>query len=168
MTGCRVVGIAGSDKKCHWLMGELGFDAAINYKTTTDLRADIAKDCPDGVDIYFDNVGGEILEAALDNLALGARVPLCGMISGYNAENAVPVRNLWQLIVKRARLEGFIISDYGARYPEAMAKLSEWLESGALKHREHLVEGFEKLPETFLLLFSGGNLGKLVVKVGDE
>jgi NADPH-dependent curcumin reductase CurA len=166
--GCRAVGIAGSEEKCAWICDELGFDAAINYKTSQDLRADIAKACPGGVDIYFDNVGGPILEAALDSLNVGARVPLCGMISGYNAENALPIHNVWRLLVKRARLEGFIISDYAARFPEAMAEMGPWLMEGKLKHREHVVDGFDALPDAFQLLFKGENQGKLVVKVADE
>ena len=166
--GCRVVGLAGSEDKCAWLK-ELGFDEAINYKTTEDLIKTLAKACPKGVDVYFDNVGGEILDAALALLNVGARIPLCGAISQYNATDPVPgPYNYLSLLINRAKLEGFIIFDYKKRYPEALAQLGQWVSEGKIEGRYHIVDGLENAPEALLKLFDGSNTGKLIVKIGDE
>ena len=165
LNGCRVVGIAGSDEKCRWLTEELGFDAAINYRTENVAKA-LKDACPDGIDVFFDNVGGEILEAALANLALRGRVVMCGAISQYN--DAVPPpgpRNLSVLISKRGRMEGFIILDFLPRAGEAIAQLATWVMSGQLKYKVDVMEGLENAPEALRKLFSGANEGKMLVKV---
>lgn len=163
--GCRVVGIAGSDEKCRWLTDELGFDAAINYKSENVLEA-LKRHCPAGIDVYFDNVGGEILDAALSLINMKARVVLCGLISQYNAVEPVPgPYNFVNILVKRARIEGFIVIDYMSRAAEAMADLGRWLAEGKLKYRVDVVEGLERAPEALGKLFEGSNTGKLVVRV---
>jgi NADPH-dependent curcumin reductase len=165
--GCPVVGIAGGPEKCRFITEELGFDAAIDYKSE-DVRSAIAKHCPKGVDVYFDNVGGEILEAALANLARGARVVICGGISQYN--NVGPVKgpsNYLSLLVNRATMRGMVVIDYAARYGEAAREMAGWIRAGKLKTREDIVEGFETFPETLLKLFKGENTGKLILKVAE-
>lgn len=162
---CRVVGIAGGPEKCRRLTEELGFDAAIDYRSE-DVGARIGELCPDGVDIFFDNVGGDILEAALDHLALGARVVLCGAISTYNDVEPRPgPRNLMNLVVQRARMEGFLVLDYVDRFAEAALQLGIWVAEGRIRHRADVVEGLEHAPEALDRLFSGANTGKVVVKV---
>ncbi|HKI02603.1 MAG TPA: NADP-dependent oxidoreductase [Thermoanaerobaculia bacterium] len=164
--GCRSVGIAGTDEKCRWVTEELGFDAAINYKTTPDLHEEIRRTCPQGVDVYFDNVGGDILDTALRNLAMRARVVICGAISQYNAtEPAKGPSNYMMLLVQRARMEGFLVFDYVARFPEAQAEMGRWIAEGKLRHREDVVEGLENAPRALLRLFDGSNMGKLVVRI---
>jgi NADPH-dependent curcumin reductase CurA len=166
--GCYVVGIAGTDEKCEWLTGELGFDAAINYKTQ-DVPKSLREACPDGIDVYFDNVGGEILNAVLAQLKLRARIVLCGGISGYNAIEPQPgPSNIMQLVVMRSRMEGFLISDYASRFPEAAAEMSQWMAEGKLKARETVVQGIEQAPRALQMLFEGGNIGKLLVQAGPE
>ncbi len=160
----RVVGIAGSAEKCAWLVDELGFDHAINYRDE-DVGARLRETCPDGIDVYFDNVGGAILDACLANLAMRARVVLCGAISQYNEDRPVGPRNYLQLIVKRARMEGFLILDYLDRFPEAQMRMAGWVMEGRIQHREHVVDGLEHAGEALNLLFSGGNTGKVVVAV---
>jgi NADPH-dependent curcumin reductase CurA len=163
--GCRVVGIAGSEEKCRWLTTDLGFDAAINYKSENVLEA-LERHCPAGIDVYFDNVGGEILDAALSLINLRARVVLCGLISQYNAVEPVPgPYNFVNILVKRARIEGFIVIDYMSRAMEAMADLGRWLAEGKIKYRVDVVEGLEHAPEALGKLFDGSNTGKLVVRV---
>ena len=157
-----VVGIAGSADKCAWLVDELGFDHAVNYRTE-DVGARIRATCPDGIDVFFDNVGGDILDACLANLALRARVVLCGAISQYNEDRPVGPRNYLQLIVKRARMEGFLILDYLDRFPGAQIEMAGWVLEGRIHHREHVVDGLERAGEALNLLFSGGNTGKVVV-----
>jgi len=159
-----VVGIAGSAEKCAWLLDELGFDHAVNYRDE-DVSARIRETCPDGIDVFFDNVGGVILDACLANLAMRARVVLCGAISQYNADRRSGPRNYLQLIVKRARMEGFLILDYLDRFPEAQTELAGWVMEGRIHHREHVVDGLEHVGEALNLLFSGGNTGKVVVRV---
>ena len=160
-----MVGIAGGPDKCDWLVSELGFDAAIDYKAG-DTAAGVAEACPDGVDVFFDNVGGDILDIALDNLADGARVVLCGGISRYNETGPVPGPvNYFNLIFRRARMEGFIVLDYAARFPEAGEYLGKHLLSGELRHRETVLQGFEQLPQALMNLFTGGNIGKQLVSV---
>jgi NADPH-dependent curcumin reductase CurA len=166
--GCRVVGIAGSDEKCSWIKDELGFDAAINYKKEPVLES-LKEHCPGGIDVFFDNVGGEILEAALSLINIGARIALCGMISQYNATKPVPgPNNLRNLIIKRARIEGFLVLDYLDRAMEAVAELGKWYSEGKLKYRLDVVDGLEKAPAAVNKLFDGSNKGKLIVKISEE
>lgn len=165
--GCRVVGIAGGAEKCRFVAERLGFDACIDYKAGP-VAAALKEHCPQGVDVYFDNVGGEILDAVLTRIAPRARIVICGAISQYNA--TAPVKgpsNYLSLLVNRARMEGMVVFDYAARYPEAVAQLGEWLAQGAIQSHEHVVDGFEGFPQALLLLFEGRNLGKLVLKVAD-
>jgi NADPH-dependent curcumin reductase CurA len=161
--GCRVVGIAGTDEKCKWLTDELGFDAAVNYKHP-DWKEKLAAATPNGVDIDFENVGGEVMDVVLNRMNLHGRVALCGLISGYTNEAAGPT-NLGLIIVKRLKVEGFLILDYGARFTEAAMELGKWKMMGKLKDRQTIVEGLEKAPEAINMLFTGGNTGKLLVKV---
>ncbi len=167
VVGCRVVGIAGGREKCAWLTGELGLDAAIDYKQG-DVTRRIGELCPDGVHVYFDNVGGEILDAALGHIALRARVVLCGGISGYNEKEPLPgPRNLMNLVIRRGRMEGFIVIDYAARFAEAVRELSGWVASGKITHKEDVQQGIENAPRTFLRLFRGENTGKQLLKLAD-
>jgi hypothetical protein len=163
--GCRVVGIAGSDEKCKWIVEELGFDAAINYKTEK-IQAGLKRTCPNGIDIYFENVGGEILDAVLARLNLHARISVCGMISQYNASQPVPgPYNIINLISKRAKMEGFLVTDYMPRAQEAMQDLGAWFKDGKLKYRVDVVEGLKNTPSALSKLFDGSNQGKLIIKV---
>ena len=165
--GCRAVGIAGSDEKCAWLM-ELGYDAAINYHKE-NVAAALKTHCPKGIDVYFDNVGGEILEAALSHLRLRGRVAVCGMISQYNASGPAPgPRNLALLIMKRARMEGFLVSDFYHRAGEAVPKLIEWHRQGKLQYKLDVVDGLENAPRALRRLFDGSNTGKLVLKIAAD
>lgn len=164
--GCRVVGIAGGADKCRFLVDELGFDAAIDYKSG-DLRKRLREHCPQGIDVYFDNVGGEILDIALAQLAMHARVVICGAISQYNATDGVKgPANYLSLLVNRARMQGMVVSDYAARYGDAAREMGAWLAQGRLKSREDIVMGFDAFPEALLKLFRGENTGKLLLKVG--
>ena len=166
--GCRVVGIAGSDEKCSWITGELGFDAAINYKKGSVLRG-LMRHCPGGIDVYFDNVGGEILDAALRFINLRARIILCGMIAQYNTGRPLPGPSyLANAINKRARLEGFIVMDYYDRAHEAVDDLVRWHAEGRIKYRVDMVDGLEHAPEALLRLFRGENRGKLIVRISPE
>lgn len=165
MQGCRVVGMAGSDDKCRWLQDELGFDAVINYKTCGDLVSAIRAACPRGVDVYFDNVGGEILDAALLCLNKFARVAVCGWISTYNVPNAPGPVNLWQLVAESVTVQGFTVLDYMDRFPEGVGQLAQWLMAGELKYREEVVDGLDNILPTFLRLFDGSNQGKLVIRL---
>ena len=165
--GCRVVGIAGGPEKCGYLVAELGFDAAIDYKTE-NVRSALRQHCPKGIDVYFDNVGGDILDAALANLARHARIVICGAISQYN--NTTQVKgpsNYLSLLVNRASMTGMVVFDYADRYPEATSAIAGWLSAGKLKSREDIVAGFATFPETLLKLFAGENFGKLVLQVAD-
>jgi NADPH-dependent curcumin reductase CurA len=164
INGCRVIGIAGGAEKCRWLTEELGFDVALDYKAG-DLRARLKESAPDGVDVFFDNVGGEILEDVLARLARGARVVLCGAISQYNAQRPPHgPANYMQLLVARASMTGFVIFDYADRYGEGISQLAEWLRNGDLQSREDVVHGgVELFPETLRGLFEGTNTGKLVL-----
>ncbi|MDH5539923.1 MAG: NADP-dependent oxidoreductase [Rhizobacter sp.] len=163
--GCRAVGIAGGREKCDWVVGELGFDACVDYKAG-NLRDELKAQCPKGVDVYFDNVGGEILDHALARINRKARIVICGAISQYN--NTTPVqgpKNYLSLLVNRARMEGFVVFDYADRYPQAVAELGAHLKQGRMKSREDVVVGLDTFPETLLRLFSGANFGKLVLQV---
>jgi len=163
--GCRAVGIAGSDEKNQYLTAELGVDAAINYKGP-EMRQALKDACPKGVDVYFDNVGGEISDAVLPLINQGARIVLCGQISLYNLDKPdVGPRPQPALLVNRASMTGFIITDYAARFAEGVMNLAQWLGAGKLKYAETVVEGFENTPNAFIGLFSGENLGKQIVKV---
>ena len=165
LKGCRVVGIAGGKEKCNLLIEELGFDGVIDYKNE-DVIAGLKRECPKGVDVYFDNVGGDILDAVLSQLNFKARVIICGAISQYNNKEAVKgPANYLSLLVNRARMEGFIVMDYADRYVAAGQEMAGWLAKGQLKSREDIVEGLETFPETLMKLFSGENNGKLILKV---
>ena len=164
--GCRVIGIAGTDEKCHELKNHFGFNEALNYKTSKSLRKELAQLCPEGVDVYFDNVGGEITESVASNLDFHARIALCGQISQYNnTKPYIGYSILPHLLTRSVMMQGFIVSNYSNRFPEAMASLSGWLDAGKIKFTETVVDGFENLPEAFLGLFSGKNLGKMLVRV---
>lgn len=166
--GCRVVGLAGSDEKCRWITDVLGFDAAINYRADS-VRRQLQAKCQDGIDIYFDNVGGPILDAALTLINVGARIVLCGLISQYNAAEPVPgPYNFSSILTQRARVEGFIVLDYLNRFPEAMAALGNWLGEGKIQYRVDVIEGLENTPRGINKLFDGSNKGKLIVKVSEE
>jgi NADPH-dependent curcumin reductase CurA len=163
--GCHAVGIAGGAAKCRYLVDELGFDAAVDYKAG-DTRKSLRTHCPNGVDVYFDNVGGDILDLVLAVLRRPARVVICGAISQYN--NTTPVKgpsNYLSLLVNRARMEGMVVFDYVDRFPQAARDIAAWITAGKLKSREDIVEGLETFPETLLKLFSGENFGKLILKV---
>lgn len=164
--GCRVVGIAGTDEKVEMLKSELGFDEAINYHTTEDMSQAIAKACPDGVDVYFDNVGGTITDGVLANINKFARIVVCGVISTYNA-TTVPTgpRIERYILTNSALMQGFIIGNYSEKFGEAITKLSVWLKEGKLVHQETLVKGFENIPQAFIDLFDGKNKGKMIVKI---
>ena len=164
--GCRVVGIAGGPDKCEYLRS-IGFDAAIDYKHE-DVSAALKRHCPKGVDVYFDNVGGEILDAVLAQLAMHARVVICGAISQYNEQKVKGPSNYLSLLVNRASMTGMIVFDYASRYGEAAREMAGWMAAGQLKTREDIVEGLETFPDTLPKLFKGENTGKLVLKVADE
>jgi NADPH-dependent curcumin reductase len=166
--GCRVVGIAGGPAKCRWVVDELGFDACIDYKAGS-VRDGLKEHCPDGVDIYFDNVGGEILDTVLTRLRRGARIVICGAISQYN--NTTPVqgpKNYLSLLVNRARMEGIVVFDYVDRYPVAVAEMAGYLREGRMHSKEDTVFGLETFPQALLKLFTGENFGKLVLQVARE
>lgn len=163
--GCRVVGIAGSDEKCAWIKDELGFDEVINYKTES-IRAGLKRTCPNGIDVYFDNVGGGTLDAVLAIINQGARISICGMISMYNATEPVPgPYNLINILVRRAKMQGFIVTDYMPRAAEAIADLGKWFMEGRLKYRIDVVEGLKQAPSALNKLFDGTNQGKLIIKI---
>jgi NADPH-dependent curcumin reductase CurA len=165
--GCRVVGIAGGADKCDFVVRELGFDACIDYKSGS-VRDGLKQHCPKGVDVYFDNVGGDILDTVLTRINRKARIVICGAISQYN--NTGPVKgpsNYLSLLVNRARMEGIVVFDYAARYPEAVRDIAQWMKEGRFVSREDVVEGIDHFPETLLKLFDGANFGKLVLKVAD-
>ncbi|MFL5351064.1 NADP-dependent oxidoreductase [Archangium sp.] len=168
LKGCRVVGIAGGPDKCRYLVEELGFDAAIDYKSE-DVKKALRTHCPKGVDVYFDNVGGDILDAVLTQLARGARIIICGAISQYN--NTGPAKgpaNYMSLLVNRASMTGMVVFDYAPRYGEAAREMAGWMAQGKLKSREDIVQGLETFPDTLLKLFKGENTGKLVLQVARE
>jgi len=167
--GCRVVGIAGGETKCRWLVEDLDFDAAIDYKTQ-DVRRALRESAPEGVDVYFDNVGGEILDAVLTRLARGARIVICGAVSQYNATDGVHgPNNYLSLLVSRASMTGMVVFDYAARYGEAAREIAGWMNEGRLISREDVVEGgVRAFPDALLKLFAGENVGKLVLRVGAD
>ena len=165
--GCRVVGIAGGPDKCDFVVNELGFDACIDYKNGS-LKEGLKLHCPTGVDIYFDNVGGEILDTVLTRINMKARIIICGAISQYN--NTTPVKgpaNYLSLLVNRARMEGIVVFDYADRYQSGVTQMAQWMKEGSFKTREDIVHGLEKFPEALLMLFEGKNFGKLVLQVAE-
>jgi len=164
--GCRVVGVAGSDKKTSYLIEKLGFDAAINYRTHPDLKNAVQEACPKGVDIYFDNVGGDISDAVLSSINNNARIPLCGQISLYN-EKDIPMgpRIQPQLLAHTALMQGFLVRNYADRFEDGLRQLAQWLRDKRLKYAEDVIEGLENTPKAFIGLFAGENLGKQLVKV---
>ena len=166
--GCRVVGIAGGRAKCDWVVNELGFDACIDYKAG-NVKAGLKEHCPKGVDIYFDNVGGEILDDVLARIGRGARIIICGAISQYN--NTTPVqgpKNYLSLLVNRARMEGIVVFDYADRYHLAVAEMAGYLKDGRMKSKEDIVDGLDTFPDALVKLFTGENFGKLVLRVAQE
>jgi NADPH-dependent curcumin reductase CurA len=168
LQGARAVGIAGGPEKCSYITDELGFDAAIDYKNQ-DVPAALREACPNGIDVYFDNVGGEILDAALARLAFNARVVICGAISQYNStEGMRGPANYMSLVVNHASMTGFLVFHYGSRYAEGARQLGEWVAAGKLKSREDVVSGIENFPDAFLKLFEGTNDGKLVLAIRGE
>ena len=166
LKGCHVVGIAGGPEKCRYVVEQLGFDAAVDYKAE-DLKSGLSKRCPRGVDVYFDNVGGETLDTVLTQLARGARIVISGAISQYNSTGPIKgPSNYMSLLVNRASMTGMIVFDYADRYAEAAKEMAGWMAAGRLKSREEIVEGLDGFPEALLRLFRGENLGKLVLQVG--
>jgi NADPH-dependent curcumin reductase CurA len=171
ITGCRAVGIAGADDKIDYIVNELGFDAGFNYKTTSDYAGKIRELCPEGVDCYFDNVGGAITDGVFINLNTGARISICGQISQYNLEKPEmgPRILLPLLLVRQSKAEGFIVSRYANRFEEGMRQMAEWLKAGKLKYEETIEEGgLESAPRAFLSMLKGSNTGKQLVKIADE
>ena len=169
LSGCRVVGIAGGTRKCEFVRGELGFDAAVDYKANTPLAEGLAAACPKGIDVYFDNVGGPVTDAVIPLLNFWARVPLCGSISAYNAEKPeMGPRLLWPMVGRRVRMQGFIVSDFAPRFEPARQAMGELVRSGKLKFKEDIVAGIENAPRSFIGLLRGENFGKLQVKLGPE
>lgn len=168
MQGCKVVGMAGTDDKCAWLKRDLGFDEVINYKTCGDFQQAIQLACPEGVDIYFDNVGGDILDAALMCMNKFGRVAVCGWISSYNEADAPAPKNLWQLVAQSVTIQGFVVLDYLDRFEEGVGQLVEWLMAGKLQFREEIVDGLDNVLPTFLRLFDGSNQGKLVLRIPED
>jgi NADPH-dependent curcumin reductase CurA len=163
--GCHVVGIAGGADKCRYIVDELGFDAAIDYKAEK-VSARLRETCPKGIDVYFDNVGGQILDDCLAQINLRARIVICGAISQYN--NTTPIKgpaNYLSLLMNRARMQGIIVFDYADRYAEGAKAMAGWLKDGTLKSREDIVDGLETFPDTLQKLFTGENFGKLIIKV---
>jgi NADPH-dependent curcumin reductase CurA len=164
--GCRVVGVAGGAKKCGFVKDELGFDACVDYKAEKDLDAALRAACPNGIDVYFDNVGGEISDAVLRNINFFGRVALCGSISQYNATTPpMGPRLLGTFVGKRVRAQGFIVTDFAGKYEPAMRQMGEWIKSGRLKYREDVVQGIDKAPRAFIGMLRGENFGKMLVKM---
>ncbi|MGZ3619775.1 MAG: NADP-dependent oxidoreductase [Candidatus Binataceae bacterium] len=166
--GCRVVGLAGGREKCDWLVREAGFDAAIDYKNENVGDA-LTRHCPNGIDVFFDNVGGEILDHVLTRLAISARIVLCGAISRYNESGMLGPgpRHYFNLILRRARMEGFLVFQFAQRYPEAMVELGKWYATGRIKNKIDLAHGLENAPKTLIRLFTGANFGKQLLKLAD-
>jgi NADPH-dependent curcumin reductase CurA len=163
--GCKVYGTVGSDEKLQWIKGELGFDGGLNYNRTKDFTKAIKELIPQGIDVYFDNVGGEMLDAALAHLAMRGRIVLCGAISQYNQKEVYAPKNYLNLLMKRGRMEGFIVLDYMPRAMEASKDLAQWMGEGKLKTKVDIVEGFENAPKALQKLFEGSHSGKLLVKL---
>jgi NADPH-dependent curcumin reductase CurA len=167
LRGCRAVGVAGSPDKCAYVVKELGFDACVSYRSS-DLAAALKDACPAGIDVYFDNVGGDVLRAVLRHVNPFARIPLCGLVSQYNATELPPGPNLGPVLVNRVTIRGFIVSDHVDRLPAFLADVGRWVREGRLKYREDVVEGLDRAPEAFIGLLRGKNTGKMLVKVGAD
>ena len=165
--GCRVVGTAGSDEKCKYVVNELGFDACINYKTE-DLKEALKAACPNGIDIYFDNVGGAVLDAVLKRINVHARIPLIGLISQYNDPKPMPGPNLGSVLANRALIQGMIIFDHVDRMPDFLRDMAPWLREGKIRYREDIIQGLENTPRAFIGLLQGENIGKRVVQVSAD
>ncbi|MEA5597009.1 NADP-dependent oxidoreductase [Rivularia sp. UHCC 0363] len=165
--GCRAVGVVGSDEKCNYIVNELGFDSCINRKTQ-ELYPALKEACPDGIDVYFDNTAGAILEAVMQQINLGARIPLVGLISQYNATNLPPGPNLMPLLVKRALIKGFLVADYQDRLKAFLSDVSGWIRDGQIKYKEDVVEGLDKAARVFIGQLQGENFGKLIVRVSPD
>jgi len=166
--GCRVVGVAGSDVKISWLLDELTFDAAVNYKSAVDFHGELEDLCPDGIDVYFDNVGGAITDAVVRRINSGARISVCGQSSQDNLEQPeVGPRWLGQLIGKQAKVQGFLVSSYAERFPEGLEQLARWLKRGELKYREDVAQGIEAAPQAFIGMLEGRNQGKQLVQLSE-
>jgi len=169
ISGCRAVGIAGGAKKCAFVKDTLGFDACIDYKATQDLTAAVKAACPNGVDVYFDNVGGRVSDAVLVNLNFWARVALCGSISQYNAATPeMGPRLLGTFVGRRVSMRGFIVWDFNGKYGPALRQMGEWVRSGRIKFKEDIVEGLDKAPRAFIGMLRGENFGKMQVKLGPD
>lgn len=166
--GCKVVGIAGSPEKVDFVVNDLGFDHGINYKTQ-DVRSTIADICPEGVDVYFDNVGGQVTDAVLENINIGARIVVCGQISQYNLpQPELAHRNLGLLVTNQAKMEGFLVTKFARGFDQARTRIARWIETGELRYREDVVDGLENAPKGFIGMMTGQNFGKLVVRVAQE
>lgn len=168
LRGCRVVGSAGDDAKCRWCVEGCGFDACFNYKTVDSLEDALKQHCPDGIDIYFENVGGRMLDAVLTRLNPFSRIALCGMISQYNLKQPEGIHNVRSLLVNKVKLQGFIISDHFGLQPEFMRDVGGWLKEGKLTYRVDVAEGVDSAPRAFIGMLKGENFGKQVVKLGDD
>ncbi len=167
--GCQAIGSAGTDQKVEHIVSDLGFDAAYNYKTTSDYVAKIAELCPDGVDVYFDNVGGTQTDAVFPNFNIGARISICGQISQYNLKKPeLGPRLFFHFIVKRLRMRGFLVFDFVERHEQALTEMANWLKTNKLQYRETITDGLENAPTAFISMLKGGNLGKQLVKVSNE
>ncbi len=165
--GCRAIGIAGTGEKVAYVVDDLNFDGAFNYKVAEDYGDELQRLCPDGIDVYFDNVGGPISDAVFPLMNEGGRISVCGQISQYNLEKpAQGPRLTWHFIVKRLTMQGFLVFDFAARYDESLKQMAAWLKAGRLQYREDVVEGIEKAPEAFIGMLKGDNIGKRLVKVG--
>jgi NADPH-dependent curcumin reductase CurA len=167
MQGCRVVGSAGSDDKVAWLTREAGYDAAFNYKTSGPLGAALGEHCPKGIDVYFENVGGAMLDAVLTRMNVRGRIAACGMISQYNLEQPEGVHNLMAVVGNRLTIQGFIVSDHFDRLPQFIQQMTGWLADGKVVYREDVAEGIENAPAAFIGMLKGENFGKQVVKIAD-
>ena len=166
--GCRTVGLAGSPEKISFIVNELGFDAGINYKTGI-LSDMLAAACPLGIDVYFDNVGGPITDAVIEQINTGARISVCGQISQYNLEEPEPgPRNMGALVVNQAKMEGFLVGKFANRFEEARHRIAGWIKRGKIQYKEDIVEGIENAPRAFMGMLRGENFGKLLIKVADE
>ncbi len=165
--GCRVVGIVGSEDKRSYIIDDLGFDSAINYKKS-NISEELKIFCPDGIDVYFDNVGGDITDSVLDQINIGARISVCGQISQYNLkEPQLSKRNMWILIRKQAVMQGFLVFQFANKHEEARTRIAKWIEEGKIKYREDVVDSLENAPKAFIGMFHGENFGKLLVKVSE-
>ncbi|HJP31694.1 MAG TPA: NADP-dependent oxidoreductase [Candidatus Latescibacteria bacterium] len=167
LKGCRAVGIAGSDAKVAYVTDELGFSGAFNYKNTDNYDVALGELCPDGIDVYFDNVGGEISEAVVPRMNVGGRISVCGQISQYNlSAPEMGPRQTWHFIVKRLTMRGFLVFDFAERYDEALRQLAGWIDAGQLSYREDIVAGLENAPAAFIGMLTGDNIGKRLIHLG--